>query len=93
MCGTHEQLLLGNLKTLGDWGCLAAWRMGRVKRRGGEFELKGLHSSEANQLLLFMLLPQHSVLSHSGICKEKNISYLNRRLCAVQIVKPLEANL
>lgn len=55
VCSTHERLLLGNLKTLGDWGCLAAWRVGRVKWRGGEFEVKGLHSSEAKQLLLSVL--------------------------------------
>lgn len=28
---THEQLLLGNPKTVGDWGCLAARRVARVK--------------------------------------------------------------
>lgn len=51
VCTTHERLLLGNHKTLGDWGCWDAWG-GRVKWRGGEFEgVKGLHSSEAEQLL------------------------------------------
>lgn len=55
---THERLLLGNLKTLGDWGCLScSANMGRVKRRGGGvFEVKrveggGLRSPDSKKRL------------------------------------------
>lgn len=66
VCSAHERLLPGNLKTLGDWGCLAARRAGRVKRRGGEFEVeKGCIHLRLSSFSLFMLLPWHSVLSHS----------------------------
>lgn len=87
-------------KTPGDWGCLATRRRDRVKRRGGEVEVKGLHSAEAKQRLFFFFLsmlllrhPDQSLLI--SFCSYRNPGSKDRGCQMVKKRKKttLEANL
>lgn len=53
VCSPDERLLPGNLKTPGDWGRRAVWREGEVKMKRRGVEVRGLHSAEVKQLLLW----------------------------------------